>query len=359
MNVSTQITPTAPSFSKQTPRAQVMCERLDNFGPKPQMCWLPKASLRIDGRYQRSIETPKSKRLIEKLRDNWRWYHCSPLAVTDNGDDTYNVLDGQHRMAAALQLDGVGLLPCYVVDEMTLAEQAEAFVVINADRVHISPEAIFHASVIAGNPEAKSIVAACAAAGVSIHKSYWGQKVKHTEQNAAFTGAVGQLRRIYRSDGAEAITATLSVIREAHRTTPAQLSAIMMQTVHNALKAGAPRAPLVAAVASTTNEALHAEANQLRITNRTMKQIVAYGAALANRLEKAIRGEALPVAQYAGVVSKVRIGEAVAQFECEQCNESFEARIYDRERGRARWCSRACVNAAQKGRTRTLKKKKA
>src|SRR5687768_12803311 len=146
MNVTVPIsTSTQIAAKSKAPAPDLTCERLDNFGPKPTMCMLPKSALRVDRRYQREISSRRSKQLIQRIADNWRWYHCAPLTVADNGDGTYNVIDGQHRMTAAKSLPGVVLLPAYVVEEMTLQEQAGAFVAHNMDRVAVSPQAIFYA----------------------------------------------------------------------------------------------------------------------------------------------------------------------------------------------------------------------
>lgn len=144
---------------------------LHRLGDKPKLAWIDKRALIIDERYQRSIETKASVRLINYLRANFTWVKCLPLVITDNGDGTYCVIDGQHRLEAVRDLDFVTDMPCYVLGEMTLQEQALAFVDLNVNRVSVTPLAVHHARAKAGDPVAAEMERVSKAAGCRIRKS--------------------------------------------------------------------------------------------------------------------------------------------------------------------------------------------
>lgn len=140
-------------------------------GERPIMMWVDKRYLRVDQRYQRHTESNASAKVIRSIAANFVYAHCAPLIATDNGDGTYNVIDGQHRMKAAKAAPKIKELPCYVITEMSLKEQAAAFVAHNKDRVIMTPYAIWHAAAAAGDPEAVAIRTVCAKVGVHILRS--------------------------------------------------------------------------------------------------------------------------------------------------------------------------------------------
>lgn len=140
-------------------------------GERPELKWMKKGALRIDARYQREVSTKRGQALVGKLVEGWRWAHCLPLVITNNFDGTYNVIDGQHRLSAALERDDINELPCYIIATETLQDEAEAFVAYNRDRVQLTPLAVYHAMVAAKDPQAIAIAKACRDAGVVVLKT--------------------------------------------------------------------------------------------------------------------------------------------------------------------------------------------
>jgi len=128
-----------------------------NLGPKPRIEFHSPDKLIIDARYQRSISRTAGKKLIATIVNEFYWPFFGVLSATDNGDGTYCLIDGQHRAEAARQHPNVHSVPVMVIDEMTLSEQAKAFVTMNKNRVRLSALQIHKAAVLAGDRDAVTI----------------------------------------------------------------------------------------------------------------------------------------------------------------------------------------------------------
>ena len=93
--------------------ADILTEQEQKYGLIPDMEWLLIDNLIIDDRYQRDTVTRRSLKNIQTIRDNFSWAKLSPLTVADLGTGKYAVIDGQHRLEAARQLD-VCAQDCFV-----------------------------------------------------------------------------------------------------------------------------------------------------------------------------------------------------------------------------------------------------
>lgn len=205
------------------------------FGKKPTFSWVPKDKLIIDHRYQREVSSKRGLKLIARLQANFRWAHCQALVVTPNGDGTYCVLDGQHRLEAAKGLRMVAQMPCLVVDELDLRDQAKAFVALNEDRVAISKLQIFHAMCAAGDRRSRLLLDACKECGVEILKTPRIPSLMKPNQ----TMAIGTMFQLYDGNfgrpGPRLLETTLSCLREAYPETRGQITAMMLRAVREAL----------------------------------------------------------------------------------------------------------------------------
>lgn len=78
------------------------------IGELPEIRWVQCRDLSVDHAYQRMAEEPSSKRLIRHIADNWDWRLCAPLTVSDRAppEPGMYVIDGQHRLAAAVEQVG-------------------------------------------------------------------------------------------------------------------------------------------------------------------------------------------------------------------------------------------------------------
>lgn len=141
-------------------------------GKRPELKWLPVARCSVDHRYQRTLESDRSQKLIQRIADSFHWSAFQAVLATKRppvkGEGGgWLIIDGQHRVEAARRR-GEMEVPAVVVEASTMAEQAAAFVRSNTDRVQINPFALHRASVQGEDPRALAIDRLCKAAGIEI-----------------------------------------------------------------------------------------------------------------------------------------------------------------------------------------------
>ena len=205
---------------------------MSDMGSKPRLEFHPPDKLISDARYQRSVSTRTGKKLIRRIVENFYWPFFGVLVATDNGDGTYCLLDGQHRAEAARQHPRVHSVPVLVIDEMTLAEQARAFVEINRSRISLNPLQIHHAAVRAGDPAAQRIDKIARECDVRILRSV--RAIAQMEEND--TLAITVIGWIHRSLGVAALRAAFIHGREMGAASG--LSALMLRAVAQCHKDG-------------------------------------------------------------------------------------------------------------------------
>jgi hypothetical protein len=83
-------------------------------GSQPTIEWVHLQRLSIDNAYQRSTDNETSCRLIAAIAEKFDWRLCAPLVVSRRADDTFTIIDGQHRWMAACRRDDISQLPCCV-----------------------------------------------------------------------------------------------------------------------------------------------------------------------------------------------------------------------------------------------------
>lgn len=184
-----------------------------DFGPKPELAWLPVEALYVDHRYQRTLESKRSVGLINRMKEEFHWPAFGALLVAPENAPQgrrYAVVDGQHRLTVAAAL-GFAEVPCVIIAARTIEEQAAAFLRLNKERVVVNPFAAYHASARAGNASAVAVAKACAAAGVDIPK--YQLTAEHIKPNQ--TLAIGTIEKAVKEHGVELVVAVLRSIREA------------------------------------------------------------------------------------------------------------------------------------------------
>ena len=135
--------------------------------PPPKLAWLGLDQLVIDDSYQRGLSAA-SNALIRKLIGNWDWNCFKPLSVAPVGDGLYEIVDGQHTALAAASHGSIETLPCLVLTAETREAKAAAFVGINADRIGLTPFALYRGRLAAGELEAVAVDAGVTAAGATL-----------------------------------------------------------------------------------------------------------------------------------------------------------------------------------------------
>lgn len=118
-------------------------------GAPPEIRWEKCSSLLVDHAYQRMAEEPASKRLIRQIAENWDWRLCGTLTVSDRaGVETgLYVIDGQHRLAAAIKRGDIEALPCIISKFDGIEDEARLFVALNSARRQVGEVEKFHARV--------------------------------------------------------------------------------------------------------------------------------------------------------------------------------------------------------------------
>lgn len=135
------------------------CDKVDRYGwtvaDQPgEFMYLPKQSLIVPPEYQRDFENAK----VLKIVKNWSWIGCGVICVAWR-DGCYWVIDGQHRLCAALRRSDVLSVPCIVFKTNSLAEEAAGFIRLNTERKPLASLSRFKALVVAGDPSAIGVKA--------------------------------------------------------------------------------------------------------------------------------------------------------------------------------------------------------
>ena len=126
-------------------------------GPKPELKWLKVDKLYVDSRYQRNTKSKASEKNLRCLSEDFKWSRFGALIVCFvPAEKKYAVLDGQHRLQAAIAR-GFPEVPCSIAKDMDFETQAKSFVAINLQRVQLNTLAAFHAAVASGDKTAAGI----------------------------------------------------------------------------------------------------------------------------------------------------------------------------------------------------------
>jgi len=91
---------------------------------------LNKHALKVDHTYQRE----SSEKKILEIAAEWSWAGFGTCSVALRQDGEWYVIDGQHRVLAALKRGDITMLPCMVFELDTIAEEARAFLKSNTNR---------------------------------------------------------------------------------------------------------------------------------------------------------------------------------------------------------------------------------
>jgi hypothetical protein len=129
----------------------------DPIGAPPTLEWIAVGRLAIDESYQRATDSAASRRLIHRIKMGWNWNYCQPIVVSRRADGSLYVIDGQHRLTAALGRGDILHLPCVVISGADELGEASAFVALNTQRQKLSQGDIFNAMLAAGDETAKRV----------------------------------------------------------------------------------------------------------------------------------------------------------------------------------------------------------
>lgn len=180
-------------------------------GGMPVLQWMPPKMLGAERSYQRSVDNTASRALIIRIAKNWDWDLCQPFIVSQREDRSLYVVDGQHRLAAAIMRNDIDQLPCFVCALPDLASEADRFVQFNKNRKSLSSLDLWKASAASGDTAALKITASVARVGL---------RISGTTNNTVGTDAltnIGGLQRCYRKQSIDQLSAVLDVLANAYR----------------------------------------------------------------------------------------------------------------------------------------------
>jgi hypothetical protein len=179
-------------------------------GSLPVLQYCAPEQLLIDDSYQRSLDADSSQALIRRIAAQWDWGLCQPLFVARRGDGGLYVVDGQHRLAAAVLRGDIPQLPCVVSQFDSATHEAAAFVSLNQQRRPLTALDLFKAALAAGDGEALKIKAALDQAGLRLASTTNNQTMK-----AGQVANVGGLQRCLRAYGDQVLATALRVLARA------------------------------------------------------------------------------------------------------------------------------------------------
>jgi hypothetical protein len=181
-------------------------------GSLPVLQYSPPEQLLIDDSYQRSLDTESSQSLIRRIAVKWDWGLCQPLFVARRADGGLYVVDGQHRLAAAVMRGDISQLPCVVSHFDDATREAAAFVALNQQRRPLNALDLFKAALAAGDAEATKIKAALDQAGLRLANHTNNQQMK-----AGQVANIGGLQRCHRTYGDHVLVTSLRVLSRAYQ----------------------------------------------------------------------------------------------------------------------------------------------
>ena len=169
----------------------------NKYGLIPDMDWIAIDKLIIDSSYQRDTSSKRSKANVAKIVKNFAWAKLTPLTVAQLDNNTYAVIDGNHRLEAAKQLGDIDELPCWIIPNATTAGQADSFLDINLVRNPVNNWSIFKAQLARGDKKAVDVEAFLNACNIEVPFNGYCSKPNHTLAIACISKHLQQHNDVY------------------------------------------------------------------------------------------------------------------------------------------------------------------
>ncbi|MBP2301286.1 DUF6551 family protein [Azospirillum picis] len=239
------------------------------IGQRPDLRWLPVGILVSDPMYQRPTNTLRSGRLIRAIAEGFAWHRLKAPTVSDRGDGSFAIIDGQHTIEAAKLHGGIPELPCLVVVVPGSRSEADGFVACNEQRIKVNEFQLYHAKLAAGDPDALQIDAICRAAAVSIPRF----PIPADKMAPRQTLAIKAIDIAMRKHGDGPVIRALSALADAHGDSGGELRAQVIRALIDLIVAcgeqhAIDRDRLVKVLSETTSEELIEAARTDRRHNR-------------------------------------------------------------------------------------------
>lgn len=150
---------------------------ISNGGDAPTLEIVRAGDLRVD-EYQRGKDELSAKH-IGKIAANFDWHLFFVIGVSERTDGSKWIYDGQHRVAAVLQLFGPDqTVPALVSRGLSPRDEAKLFYKPQTDRIPVSPLSRFKAQIWRNEPAAQEILTIVERNGFSISNSSSGGAIQ-------------------------------------------------------------------------------------------------------------------------------------------------------------------------------------
>jgi hypothetical protein len=175
-----------------------------------QLRWVPLAKMRVNPLAQRDLRTYWVDDLLREFDPEQLGSPTVNHLFDDLGDEWFDIIDGQHRIAALRRWFGEGnwedqSIQCWTYEGLTLAEENDTFLRLNAT-LPVSSLAKYHAAVRAGRPDESAVDKIVRAEGL---------RVTNNRLGTGTITAVGTLLRVYRRDP-DSLGRALRIIRDSY-----------------------------------------------------------------------------------------------------------------------------------------------
>ena len=151
-----------------------------------RMRMISKYDLDIDYTYQRDGNEAK----VNVIARDWSWLACGVITVAERGGKRF-VVDGQHRVLAALKRSDIDTMPCIVFKSHGVKEEATGFLVAQTMRKPVSATEKFRALVAIGDPVAIAVKDLVETSGRTVEK--WA--------GSSTVNCAGAMLKLMRDDG--------------------------------------------------------------------------------------------------------------------------------------------------------------
>lgn len=225
------------------------------IGERPELAWVPLDAIRVDRNYQRDLRPGRVRQILKEFA----WSKFGALQLAQQPDGRFNVVDGQHRHAAAVAHPGVTEVPAVIFVPGEGRAEAEAFLGVNTDRTAVTPIERYWAGLEAGDPDMMAVCSVLEEAGCEVVQAI-GLSAPHK------TAAVQAVARAIKRHGEGPVIGALKLLRGAWPTDKDALKGTVITSLARILKNNPTlrRARMAEVLMGTDRHALSADAEAMR-----------------------------------------------------------------------------------------------
>ena len=167
-----------------------------------ELCMIDKNKLYVDHGVQRA---DISQGNINYIAAHWNWACVGALIVGLRQNGKYVVVEGQHRLMAAMKRREVVTLPCVLIQFRDLEHEAATFLAINTCRKAVSTMDKHRVGTVANDADIMAVNALMARVGISLVKNPSG---------SLQTSAVAVIKAYMKDKGPDVMAQVLGILRE-------------------------------------------------------------------------------------------------------------------------------------------------